>query len=66
MRDTAELLTVAQAAQESGLKQRTIRGLFNTRALPLVRIGSRLYVRRGDLLAFIEAATIPAANRADA
>ncbi|CAL8975451.1 hypothetical protein TESS_TESS_00852 [Tessaracoccus sp. O5.2] len=62
LRPIPELLTVADAAAETGLKERTIRHLFDTRAVPLVKIGTRLYVRRADLVAYLDSATVPAAG----
>lgn len=49
------LYTAEQAAAAFGMKYRTWRGLFDSRALPLIRIGRRLYVRRSDALAFLTA-----------
>lgn len=53
------LLGVPDVAQETGLCVRQARDLFNKRRLPLVKIGRRLYVRRGDLMAYLDAATLP-------
>lgn len=56
------LYSVRQAAAATGLPERTCRELFNRRYVPLVRIGSRLYVRRSDMLAYIDRRTTPAAG----
>lgn len=55
-----QLLTCEAAATYSTLPQRTVRRLFSTRELPLVNVGRRLYVRAGDLDAYLAAQVIPA------
>lgn len=55
-----ELLTVSEVAAELRILPRTARRLFDQRAFPLVRIGRRLYVRRRELEAYLEANTISA------
>lgn len=53
------LLTVQSAADETGLSVRFVRHLFSTRQLPVIKLGARrLFVRRGDLLAFIAAGSL--------
>lgn len=51
------LFTFAQAAAATNLKPRTWREIFARRAVPLVRVNGRLYVRQSDMLAFLEAHT---------
>jgi hypothetical protein len=63
---TDPLYTFAQAAAAFNMNPRTWRGLFNTRAMPLVRIGRKLYVRRSDALAYLTAQTIPASTHTGA
>lgn len=56
-----QLLDVAQAAELTGLPTRTVRHMFDTRAFPLVRVGTRaLRVWSTDLAAYLDAQTIPA------
>lgn len=55
-----QLLTCDDASTYSTLPVRTIRHLFDTRAVPLVKVTRRLYVRAEDLDAYLEAQTIPA------
>ena len=60
------LYTFTEAAAAFSMKPRTWRELFNTRALPLVRIGRRLYVRRSEVLAYLAAQTIPVGHDTEA
>lgn len=48
------LYSVQAAAAISGLKERTWREIFSRRAVPLVRVGCRLYVRQSDLIAYLD------------
>lgn len=52
------LYTCDQVADRLNIPHRTARELFNRRAVPLVRLGRRLYVRHQDLTKFLDAATI--------
>lgn len=60
----ALLLDVRAATLLAGTTERTMRRLFDERELPLVRVRRRLYVRRSDLLAYLDANTIPARQAA--
>lgn len=53
------LLDVPSAAELTGLSERAMRYLFTRRAFPIVTLGTRLYVKRADLLAHIEHNTHP-------
>ncbi|MEA4944534.1 MAG: helix-turn-helix domain-containing protein [Propionicimonas sp.] len=55
-----ELLDVAGIVAATGLAARTVRELVYTRQLPVVKVGSRAYVRRSDLADWIERNTEPA------
>jgi len=57
---TLQLLDPAQGAALTGRPERAIRYLFDKRAFPLVRLGRRVYVRRSDFEAYLEASTEPA------
>lgn len=58
--DLNRLYSIPQAAAEFGMLPRTWRSIFDSRAVPLVRIGRRLYVRHADAIAYLEQQTIPA------
>lgn len=56
-----DLLDIPAIHREYGLPIRTLEHLLYTRrAVPTVRLGRRLYVRRSDLLAYFAAQTVPA------
>jgi len=50
--DTAELLSVAQAAQARGVTRQAINHLIRQGKLPAVEIAGKRFVRRGDLERF--------------
>ena len=52
------LLSCKQAAELTGIPERSIRELFNNRAIELVKFNRRLYVRQSVLKKFIEDRTI--------
>lgn len=54
------LLAVDDVADYLSINYHAARKLFNVRAFPLVRIGQRLYVRHRDVVAYLDAQTIPA------
>lgn len=54
------LLDIPAAAEFAGIKERAMRHLFTQRVFPVVALGTRLYVRRGDLLAYFDRHTQPA------
>ena len=58
-----KLLDVPAVVALTGVPLRTVRHLFDTRALPLVHIGRRLFVRQSALEDYLAANTHPA--RAD-
>ena len=58
-----ELLDPAGIMAATGLGERTVQTLVYGRHLPVVKVGSRSYVRRSDLAGWIERNTEPA--RAD-
>ena len=53
------LLSIPGAAAFAGLKERAMRHLFTQRVFPVVALGTRLYVRRSDLIAYIDSHTEP-------
>lgn len=55
------LLTLPEAAIETGLTIRALRHLVAVRALPVVRLGRSVRILRADLVAYISACTTPAA-----
>lgn len=54
------LLDIPAAAGFAGIKERAMRHLFTQRVFPVVALGTRLYVRRADLLAYFDRHTQPA------
>lgn len=58
--DTRHLLDVPAAAARYGLNPRTVRRMFDERALPIVKLGRRVFVWSDDLAEHLEAATVPA------
>jgi len=64
MDSPSPLLTysVAEAAQATGLSQRTLRHLISTRRIPVVRMGRVVRLRPSDLLQWLEANTHPASE----
>jgi predicted DNA-binding transcriptional regulator AlpA len=54
------LLDVPKAAEYTGLPVRQIREHFDRRRFELVKIGTRVYVRRSVIDAYLDAQTIPA------
>ena len=60
-----KLLTCRQAAELTGLSERSMRGLFDSRTIDLVKLGRRLYVLESALSRFIKANTLPSAKEMD-
>ena len=58
--ETDPLYTVEQIADFLNMKPRFWRHVFDTRAVPLVKLGRRLYIRRSTALAYVDAHTISA------
>lgn len=54
------LLTVAETARLLRLKVSTIRAWLLRRKIPYVKLGSRVFVRRGDLENLLAASLVPA------
>lgn len=52
--DDLALYDVRQVGLELGIPERSARKLFDCRAFPLVHVGRRLYVRRIDLIAYLD------------
>jgi excisionase family DNA binding protein len=50
-----QLYTIAQVAELLGLSTRTIYRWIKAGRLPIVRLGRRVRIRHGDVVAFIEA-----------
>jgi hypothetical protein len=59
------LLNVPAAAGFAGITERAMRYLFTQRAFPVVALGTRLYVRRSDLLSYFDQQTRPARARSE-
>ena len=64
MCESLTLLGVVETAQALNINQRAVRELFNKRALPLVKIGRRLYVREADLARFLDESRITGSQSA--
>lgn len=56
------LLTVAEAASLLRLKPSTIRAWLLKKRVPFVKLGRRVFLRRADLEALIEASLVPASS----
>lgn len=59
------LLDIPAAAAFAGTKERAMRHLFTQRVFPVVVLGTRLYVRRTDLLTYFDLHTQPARPMAE-
>jgi hypothetical protein len=59
------LLDIPAAAGFAGMKERAMRHLFTQRVFPVVALGTRLYVRRADLLKYFDLHTRPARSVAE-
>lgn len=57
---TSELLSVPEAAEATRLTESTIRSWLHQRRIPCVKLGKRVFLRRADLVALIEAGFVPA------
>lgn len=56
-----QLLDVPAIATATGLTVRTVKDLiYAKRALPVVKVGRRVYVRHADLIAWLDRNTSPA------
>jgi excisionase family DNA binding protein len=55
-----ELLTVDEASEVLRLKPSTVRSWVLKRRVPFIKLGSRVFLRLGDLHALIEAGFKPA------
>lgn len=68
-RSPDDLLTIPAIAAQYGLPIRTVRYLIYDQqgdTLPLVRLGRRIFVRRGDLLDYLAAHTTSPAHDSEA
>jgi excisionase family DNA binding protein len=54
-----DLLDVPEAANLLRLKQSTVRAWMLNKRLPYVKLGSRVFLRRGDLLDLILRSVVP-------
>lgn len=54
-----KLLTCKQAAELTGIPERSVRKLFDTRAIELIKFNRRLYVRQSTLNEYLAANTLP-------
>lgn len=55
-----KLLTCKQVAELTGISERSVRKLFDTRALDLIKFNKRVYVRQSTLSEYLAANTLPA------
>lgn len=53
-------LTLVEAAQATGIAERTLRHLVSTRRLPYLKVGRYLRFRPADLQAYLDEAMRPA------
>ncbi|WP_375712261.1 helix-turn-helix domain-containing protein [Propionimicrobium lymphophilum] len=54
-----KLLTCKQVAELTGIPERSVRKLFDTRAIELIKFNRRLYVRKSTLSEYLAANTLP-------
>jgi excisionase family DNA binding protein len=57
------LMTIAQAAKETGLKEPTIRKMVSSRRLDSVKLGRAVRIPEEAIRKLIERSTIPALER---
>jgi excisionase family DNA binding protein len=60
--ESSELLTLPEAAERLRLKPSTLRAWTLKRRLPFVRLGSRVFIRRSDIVALIARSVVPASE----
>jgi excisionase family DNA binding protein len=58
------LMPVPEAAPVLGVDERMVRRLVAEKRIPYVKIGRHVRLRRSDLLAYVEANTVPARVKA--
>ena len=57
---TSKLLSIEEAAEYLGVPVRTLQGLREQRAVPVIHLGKRLYFRPEDLDRLVESRLEPA------
>jgi excisionase family DNA binding protein len=59
-----DLLTIPEGATIMRVKVSTVRSWVLQRKLPHVKLGGRVFLRRGDIESFISASVVPAKSSA--